>query len=89
MAFWQLSSRLSPQRWAPAAVNLHHFLDPSFLIFGSQGFLCSVTAGTPPPHERLKESTGFASKMTIWDPFNQPSLHLAGGEVGVQSGAGT
>ena len=41
------------------------------------------------PHERLKESTGFASKMTIGDPFNQPSLHLAGGEAGVQSGAGT
>lgn len=54
MAFWQLSSRLSPQRWAPAAVNLHHFLDPSFLIFGSQGFLFSVTAGTTPPTKDSK-----------------------------------
>lgn len=45
-ACWQFPADYA-HRQPPAAVDLHHFLDPSFLTFGSQGFLCSATAGTP------------------------------------------
>lgn len=41
------------------SVDLHHFLDPSFLTFRGQVFLCSVTAGTPAPQRQTQRAHRF------------------------------